>query len=172
VEIGVNGSHMSGSHHMLFEGNDTFNMDSDNTHGNPARSRAAGPPTPPGTHWERATMKRAFVHAAPRLAALAPVIASAVAVQSNLAIAAASPPRQRGGSLLPPDRNASANWSSAGLLSIGGIPARRTVCAMVRPLGSGQDDTTDIQNAVNACPLGQVVSLAAGTFTIAERHYL
>ena len=34
VEIGLNGSHMVGAHHMLFEGNYTFNMDSDITHGN------------------------------------------------------------------------------------------------------------------------------------------
>ncbi len=34
VEVGINGSHMVGSHHMLFEGNDSFNYDSDNTHGN------------------------------------------------------------------------------------------------------------------------------------------
>jgi hypothetical protein len=34
VEIGVNGSHMVGSHHMLFEGNYGFNADADNTHGN------------------------------------------------------------------------------------------------------------------------------------------
>lgn len=33
-EIGVNGSHMVGPHHMLFEGNYTFNLDSDKTHGN------------------------------------------------------------------------------------------------------------------------------------------
>jgi len=32
-EIGVNGSHMLGSHHILFEGNRTFNLDSDATHG-------------------------------------------------------------------------------------------------------------------------------------------
>jgi hypothetical protein len=34
LEVGLNGSHMVGSHHMLFEGNYAFNMDSDNTHGN------------------------------------------------------------------------------------------------------------------------------------------
>jgi hypothetical protein len=34
VEVGVNGSHMVGSHHMLFEGNESFNYDSDDTHGN------------------------------------------------------------------------------------------------------------------------------------------
>ncbi|MEZ5420623.1 MAG: hypothetical protein R2708_25220 [Vicinamibacterales bacterium] len=34
VETGLNGSHMAGSHHILFEGNQAFNYDSDNTHGN------------------------------------------------------------------------------------------------------------------------------------------
>jgi hypothetical protein len=34
VEVGINGSHMVGPHHMLFEGNEAFNYDSDNTHGN------------------------------------------------------------------------------------------------------------------------------------------
>jgi hypothetical protein len=34
IESGINGSHMVGSHHMLFEGNATFNLDSDATHGN------------------------------------------------------------------------------------------------------------------------------------------
>lgn len=34
VEIGANGSHLVGPHHVLFEGNYSFNGDSDNTHGN------------------------------------------------------------------------------------------------------------------------------------------
>ena len=34
VEVGLNGSHMVGSHHVLFEGNEAWNYDSDNTHGN------------------------------------------------------------------------------------------------------------------------------------------
>jgi hypothetical protein len=34
VEVGINGSHMVGGHHILFEGNESFNYDSDNTHGN------------------------------------------------------------------------------------------------------------------------------------------
>ena len=34
IEVGLNGSHMVGSHHMLFEGNYAFNFDSDKTHGN------------------------------------------------------------------------------------------------------------------------------------------
>jgi hypothetical protein len=33
-EVGLNGSHMVGSHHMLFEGNESFNYDADCTHGN------------------------------------------------------------------------------------------------------------------------------------------
>jgi hypothetical protein len=33
VEVGINGSHMVGPHHMLFEGNYSFNFDSDRTHG-------------------------------------------------------------------------------------------------------------------------------------------
>lgn len=33
-EAGLNNSHMVGSHHMLFEGNYAFNIDSDQTHGN------------------------------------------------------------------------------------------------------------------------------------------
>ena len=76
------------------------------------------------------------------------------------------------GSLLPTDRNASANWRMAGLLSLGGIPHRTTVCATVNPLGNHQDDTKNIQNAINKCPIDQVVSLVAGTFTIAEGSYV
>ena len=33
VEVGVNASHMVGSHHVLFEGNQSCNYDSDDTHG-------------------------------------------------------------------------------------------------------------------------------------------
>ena len=58
------------------------------------------------------------------------------------------------------------------MLSVGGIPNRTTVCATVNPLGSAKDDTTNIQNAIAACPLGQVVQLGAGTFTIAEGNYV
>lgn len=34
IEVGLNASHMVGSHHVLFEGNDSHNADSDKTHGN------------------------------------------------------------------------------------------------------------------------------------------
>jgi hypothetical protein len=73
-----------------------------------------------------------------------------------------------GPSPLPTDRNASANWQMAGMLSVGGIPNRTTVCATMSPLGNGQDDTGNINAAIGRCPTGEVVSLAAGTFTINE----
>ena len=76
-------------------------------------------------------------------------------------------------SLLPADRDASANWKMAGLLSVGGIPNRTTQCgATINPRGGGQDDTAQIQAAINACPVGQVVQLATGTFTIAGGNYV
>jgi hypothetical protein len=75
-------------------------------------------------------------------------------------------------SILPTDRDASTNWQMAGMLFVGGIPSRTTVCATVSPRESSQDDTTNIQNAISSCPTGQVVSLAAGTFTIAEGNYV
>ena len=70
------------------------------------------------------------------------------------------------GGVLPPYDDATANWANAGLLSVGGIPTRTTVCATVNPLGGGQDDFTNIQNAINNCPAGQVVQLGAGAFTV------
>ena len=82
------------------------------------------------------------------------------------------PPPPPSGSILPPDRDASANWKMAGLQSIGGIPNRTTVCATVNPLGGGQNDATNINTAISNCPVEQVVQLAAGTFTIAEGSYI
>ncbi len=75
-------------------------------------------------------------------------------------------------SVLPPDGDASANWKMAGMLSEGGIPNRTTICATLSPLGNDRDDTADIQNAIESCPDGEVVSLAAGSFTIAEGNYV
>src|SRR5579863_4673684 len=68
--------------------------------------------------------------------------------------------------VLPAYDDAYANWKNAGLQSVGGIPNRTTVCATVNPLGGGQDDFTNIQNAINTCPAGQVVQLGAGAFTV------
>jgi hypothetical protein len=58
--------------------------------------------------------------------------------------------------------------TNAGMQSVGGIPNRTTVCAAVNPLGGGQDDFTNIQNAINTCPAGEVVQLGAGAFTIEQ----
>ena len=56
-----------------------------------------------------------------------------------------------------------------GLLSMGGVPNRTTICATVlaSTYGNGaQDATAGIQSAIDGCPAGQVVQLSAGTFTI------
>jgi hypothetical protein len=68
--------------------------------------------------------------------------------------------------VLPSYNDAYANWNHAGLGSVGGIPNRTSVCATVNPLGGGQDDFTNIQNAINNCPAGEVVELGAGAFTV------
>jgi hypothetical protein len=97
--------------------------------------------------------------------------ATAATAQSHAAITAASPARL-GDGILPADRDASANWQMAGMLSVGGIPNRTIVCKTVSPLGAGKDDTANIQNAIEACPPGQVVLLSAGAFTVGEGHYV
>jgi hypothetical protein len=62
------------------------------------------------------------------------------------------------GGLLPTANNASANWRMAGMQSVGGIPNRTTVCATLSPLGGGKDDSTQINDAINSCPAGEVGS--------------
>jgi len=57
---------------------------------------------------------------------------------------------------LPADRLY--DWNP-GLDSVGGVPDRTTVFTTVSPGG-------DIQAAIDACPPGEVVQLAAGTFTV------
>jgi hypothetical protein len=100
------------------------------------------------------------------------IVASEIGVTNSLFTQSEAITATNGSSLLPPDRNASANWQMAGMLSVGGIPNRTTVCATVSPRGGGQDDAANINNAISACPLGQVVSLSAGTFTINEGSYV
>src|SRR5215813_9286793 len=51
----------------------------------------------------------------------------------------------------------------------GGVPDRTTLCAVVNAstYGNGASDASSgIQAAVNVCPVGQVVQLSAGTFTV------
>ncbi|MBX4191245.1 MAG: hypothetical protein KW804_00370 [Candidatus Doudnabacteria bacterium] len=75
------------------------------------------------------------------------------------------------GAIMPSDRDASANWKMAGLLSQGGIPNRTTVCATINAstYGNGTTEASGgINTAISACPAGQVVQLSAGTFRINE----
>ncbi len=110
-------------------------------------------------------MRSALFLVAALSALLSPAVGLAAATRSGAATAVVAPARL-GGAILPADRDASANWQMAGMLSVGGIPNRTIVCKTVSPLGAGKDDTANIQNAIEACPPGQVVSLSAGTFTI------
>src|SRR5438270_4421674 len=48
----------------------------------------------------------------------------------------------------------------------GGVPQRTTIYKTLSPIGGGVDDAAAINNAILACPAGQVVKLAAGKFTI------
>lgn len=56
------------------------------------------------------------------------------------------------------------DWTTVGIP--GGIPNRTTACATVTPAMS----TASIQSAIDNCPVGQVVSFAAGTFNIGSIH--
>jgi hypothetical protein len=72
-------------------------------------------------------------------------------------------------SILPPDR--ATTWNP-GMTAAGGIPVRSTVCATLTPRGGARDDTAQIQGAINACPGGHVVQLAAGTFMINSGNFV
>lgn len=81
------------------------------------------------------------------------------------------------GSLLPAANDASANWKNAGLQSIGGIPTRNTQCgSTVSPSGltppTTGDDADLINAAITACPAGEVVALASGTFNISMSEFV
>jgi hypothetical protein len=65
--------------------------------------------------------------------------------------------------LLPSDR--ATGWNP-GMMGVGGIPVRSTVCVTLAPRGGGLDDTVQIQAAIYACPAAQVVQLAAGIFIV------
>jgi hypothetical protein len=73
---------------------------------------------------------------------------------------------------LPPDRTTAWNPGilSDGLLHLplgsDGIPVRTTIYKTIQPSGdtTGATDINNIQSALNSCPSGQVVLLAAGNF--------
>src|SRR5436190_15596874 len=68
--------------------------------------------------------------------------------------------------LIPADRITI--WNP-GLNSVGGIPNRTTIFTTINAATYGNgaaDATAAIQTAINNCPVGQVVMLSSGTFTI------
>ena len=78
---------------------------------------------------------------------------------------------------LPSERDASANWRKAGLLSLGGIPNRTTTCATVTPRESDQDDTSSIHRSYTTIgdttdgdrvPAGTVVSVTSVNQLVAD----
>jgi hypothetical protein len=84
--------------------------------------------------------------------------------------AAVSPPGSIDpNAFLPADR--ATTWNP-GMMGAGGIPVRSKVCATLNSRGGALDDTAQIQVAMNACPAGQVVQLAAGTFIINSGNFL
>jgi|SRR2546425_534089 len=66
---------------------------------------------------------------------------------------------QQWSGILSPSR--ATDWSSAGVL--GGIPKRTTICATIAPYAGS---AATINNAIAACPSGQVVQLQTGTFSL------
>ena len=70
---------------------------------------------------------------------------------------------------LPADRRTA--WNP-GMMAVGGIPVRNTIFTTVTPLGTGLDDTAQIQTAINNCPVGQVVALSAGTFNTTPNNLI
>ncbi len=73
------------------------------------------------------------------------------------------------GAFLPADR--ATTWNP-GMMGAGGIPAGPPFAPRSRPAGQSRDDTAQIQAAINACPIGQVVQLRAGTFLINDGNFL
>ena len=54
VEVGLNASHMTCPHYELFEGNESFNFDADNTWGNSVTSPSSATISPAsGARWPR-----------------------------------------------------------------------------------------------------------------------
>jgi hypothetical protein len=74
--------------------------------------------------------------------------------------------------VLPTYNDVYANWTKAGLQTVGGIPSRSTVCATVTPLGGTNDDTAQINSAIASCPAGDVLMLSSGTYRVSEAGYI
>jgi hypothetical protein len=117
------------------------------------------PPASPGTGLYRATTAQGTYTS----------VADAAKSQSADAVVSPPPGRIDPSSILPADR--ATTWNP-GMMGAGGIPVRSKVCSTLTPRGEGLDDTAQIQVAINKCPAGQVLQLAAGTFIINDGNYL
>jgi Divergent InlB B-repeat domain len=87
-------------------------------------------------------------------------------LNSNVTLVATFNAVQTSGNIMPDvyyagGNSSSGNWTTAGLVTQGGIPNRTTVCATINPIGGGADDANAIKNAINNCPAGQVVQLGS-----------
>ncbi len=106
-------------------------------------------------------------YTAPSAAGTYHVVATSVAAPSVRGTAAVTVQAPGGGAYALPADRATA-WKP-GLNGVGGIPsASWPTCATVSP--SGGDDSAAIQAAVDACPVGRVVQLSAGTFNVNSRY--
>ena len=77
-----------------------------------------------------------------------------------------------GSAVLPAANNVQANWQRAGLVAVGGIPARTVQCgSTVTPSGltppTSGDDFALVTAAIAACPVGEFV-LLNGNFVFAQ----
>ncbi len=121
------------------------------------------------------TVDAAGAYRAPPVVGTYHVVATSVADTSRTSTAAVSvvPPSPIDASgFLSSDR--ATTWNP-GLMAVGGIPVRTTVCATVQAsaYGNGASDATaGIQAAIDGCPAGQVVQLSAGTFTVNGGHVI
>src|SRR5213592_1815661 len=60
------------------------------------------------------------------------------------------------------DRSRAVDWSAGNQGIAGGIPNRTTICATLNPGATA----SQINSAIAACPIGQVVKLNAGTYSL------
>jgi hypothetical protein len=112
------------------------------------------------------------LYAAPAAQGTDPIVPTGVADPSksgSVHAAASLPGSIDPSAFLAADRATA--WNP-GMMGVGGIPVRSTVCSTLTPRGGALDDTARIQGAINACPAGQVVQLAAGTFIINSGNFL
>jgi hypothetical protein len=85
---------------------------------------------------------------------------TATATDTNSTTDAAAPTGELWAGILDPSR--AIDWTHAGV--VGGIPTRTTACATLNP----GTTAAQINSAIQACPVGQVVMLDAGTYNISD----